>query len=126
VQILRVDQLVDAEGLGVVGEEVGRSRLDPGGDRVARPRCVVRGPVQPDRSDVHAGDRPAALGQPDRVGSFAAAHVERTARRQRGYLLDELRIGAPAPHALSPAVALVPELLGEHASHRHVVLRCGL
>ncbi len=104
-----VGQVEEVRGHQVVGRLVAVGRrpaaqvgLAPGGagrDAGADGRGVLRGPVQRDPGEVEPGDRPAALGQPDRVGTLARADVEGPARRQAGGLGHQLRVGVPAPDA---------------------------
>ena len=64
--------------------------------------------------DVDSGDLPSPSREPERVGSFAAAHVERRTRCQGRGLVDEHGIGVAAPHPLRRrAVAVIPFGFGE-------------
>jgi hypothetical protein len=66
-------------------------------------------PVQGHGRDVDGSDLPAVLGQPDNVGAFPAADVERGTGDEAGCLGDELRVGVTAPEGVTGLIALVPE-----------------
>jgi hypothetical protein len=66
-------------------------------------------PAYGDLGDVDRSNGPAALSEPDRVGAFAAANVERPARGKGGYLGDEPPVRSPAPHRrVTLAVPRIP------------------
>ncbi len=98
---------------GALGERGSQLVAFPG-DAVADPGLgrVPGRALQGGGGDVHAGDPPAARGQPHGVRPFAAAEVERGAGDEAGRLLDQQVVGAPAPDAAGVAVAGLPELRG--------------
>ena len=86
-----------------------RSKVPAGGGEAVRSwwAQVMRGrrgswgggrPGQRHRGDVHGRHPPAAPGQPDRVGAFASADVERGTGCQARRLGDQLGVRLPAPH----------------------------
>ena len=80
-----------------IGQEPGTDGFDVG-HRAAID--VLGQPPQHDRRDVHRGDRPAALSQPDRIAALAAADVDRRPGREVAGVRGELRVHAPAPHVV--------------------------
>jgi hypothetical protein len=70
----------------------------------------LAGPGQRHVGEVHRGDPPPALCQPDRVPSFAGAEVERRPGGRVAHFLAEEGPGVDVPQQRDGAVALVPVL----------------
>ncbi len=70
--------------------------------------------VEPVGREVHAGDLPAVLREPDDVAALAAADVDRATRLQRLRLRRHLRVDPAAPDGRRGAVALLPGLRLAH------------
>ena len=94
-------------------------------ERAGRERCLQGIPADPldrgagrlgglprpadgDIGDVDRSDRPAAPGEPDRVGALTTTDVERPARGEVGDLGDEPPVRPPAPHC--PVALAVPRV----------------
>ncbi len=75
---------------------------------------LVAAALERDPGDVERIDRPAAFGEPDRVGALAGSDVERPARREFSGVGHELRVGVAAPDAIGRSVTFVPERLVHH------------
>ena len=108
VHELRGDQSVRLGQRDALGQ-VGLTPGDPLGDLDARRAGMAGGPIQGDPGDVQSGHLPAAGGEPDGVGTLAAAHVERGRRRQLRGLSHQLRVRLTAPDRRRTGVPGIPE-----------------
>ena len=95
---------VEAAGRGLVVQQVG---LHPVHAHRAF-RGQPGGPGEAGGGEVHRGDLPAALGEPDRVAPLAGAQVDRPPGWQRGHFLGDEAVRAGAPDQVRARVALVP------------------
>lgn len=66
------------------------------------------GALQCNVGHVYRCDLPASAGQPDGVGSFAAAHVEGRTRFEAAHFGNEGCVGFAAPHLFATSVPFVP------------------
>ena len=66
------------------------------------------GALQCNRGDFERGDLPTSAGQPDGVGSFAAADVEGSTRLEVTYFSDQRFVGLTAPYLFRACVPFIP------------------
>ncbi len=96
---------IERPGRQLLARHVGADPVDLNAGRA----CSLAGAIERDCGDVDGGDGPTLLSQPDGVGTFAAADVERGADLQRFGLRDERGVRFTTPERVPTiGVATVP------------------
>jgi hypothetical protein len=105
--------LGSTKGTFVNGQKVNKAKLQTGDSIVVgetRITSVDAPPLDRRCRHVERGHRPALCREPERVSALPAPEIRRATGRRPADLVDQHRVGPPAPHGGPLCVQGVPEL----------------